>query len=634
MLSSAKSVDQQKSRRSRHTRPRRGSVVDWINGLSDNNARDKEWERVCSSPRLTRHGSVVSIGETQPDEATQHRNDLLTALKREVKVIMEEAVTKRQIDLDSPYVTSLCVAVENCLMDGLRRRLLGLFGNRTSLALLHTIAKTNAVAEQVLAKTLETNSQTSSTHPLTWIREALHMRVLSQITHYITTCTSLRRLYDSNALMLDRAKGGMVAALLLGPCAATYRRMADQRERTAEELVRGCRPAATSRPPLSITRRGSSIVNSTEHTPLSRDFVYSLHHNFKSCLLYGKNNVGVANGEHPAVKGYLSLHKSYEGVISLRWTPNQLMHASSQPSSATGKESEQQWLWKQALSIDMEDIIYIHLHQRDDSSPSTLTLVNCDGVQCPPLQMTAGQHSLVFLTSLEAGLAPTHRLDPPLWGGPGKEKSLPRLRKRTSCAVGSGAMLDYVFRIVRIGGGEFLAESCQQDDKSPSPTTSQSKSLPASPYVKTENAVDSLVSLQIDRACQSMRQQILARAFFGWLSYCRHLRTVRKHLLYLVDTREMTGEEDAEPVDEEFWKKCRAMKTPELEEEFLLRVYWKGIEGTSTKELRRQAWPYLLRLFRWDEDPEPKMTEFTEKYRQVVGCLTHSESHTMNSKQP
>ncbi|KHJ80073.1 hypothetical protein OESDEN_20261, partial [Oesophagostomum dentatum] len=171
---------------------------------------------------------------------------------------------------------------------------------------------------------------------------------------------------------------------------------------------------------FQITRRGSSIVSSTEHTPLSRDFVYSLHHNFKSCLLYGKNNVGVASGENSSVKGYLSLHKSYEGALSLRWTPNQLMHASSQPSSATVKESDQQWLWKQALCIDMEDIIYIHLHQRDENSPSTLTLVNCDGVQCPPLQMTSGQHSLVFLTSLEAGLAPTHRLDPPLWGGPGK----------------------------------------------------------------------------------------------------------------------------------------------------------------------------------------------------------------------
>ncbi|KAK6742527.1 hypothetical protein RB195_010036 [Necator americanus] len=214
MLSSARSVDQQKSRKSRHTKPRRGSVVDWINGLSDNNTKDKEWERVCSSPRLTRHGSVVSIGETAPDEATLHRQHLLAELKKEVKVIMEEAVTKRQIDLDSPYVTSLCVAVENCLMDGLRRRLLGLFGNRSSLALLHTIAKTNVVAEQVLAKTLETNSETGSTHPLTWIREALHMRVLSQLVHHITICTSLRRLYENHALMLDRAKGGMVAALL------------------------------------------------------------------------------------------------------------------------------------------------------------------------------------------------------------------------------------------------------------------------------------------------------------------------------------------------------------------------------------------------------------------------------------
>ncbi|KAK6742526.1 hypothetical protein RB195_010036 [Necator americanus] len=572
--------------------------------------------RVCSSPRLTRHGSVVSIGETAPDEATLHRQHLLAELKKEVKVIMEEAVTKRQIDLDSPYVTSLCVAVENCLMDGLRRRLLGLFGNRSSLALLHTIAKTNVVAEQVLAKTLETNSETGSTHPLTWIREALHMRVLSQLVHHITICTSLRRLYENHALMLDRAKGGMVAALLLGPCAATYRRMCDQRERTAEELIRSCRPASSTRPPLSITRRGSSIVNSGEHTPLSRDFVYSLHHNFKSSLLYGKNNVGVANGDQAAVKGYLSLHKSYEGVLSLRWTPNQLMHASSQPSSATAKDAEQQWLWKQALSIDMEDIIYIHLHQRDDSTPSTLTLVNCDGVQCPPLQMTTGQHSLVFLTTLEAGLSPTHRLDPPLWGGPGKEKSLPRLRKRTSCAVGGGAMLDYVFRIVRVAGSRFIQDSHLQHDSTPSPT--QSKSLPASPYVNVESEVDSLVSLQIDRACQSMRQQILARAFFGWLSYCRHLRTVRKHLLYLVDTRKMAGEEDTEPVDEEFWGKCRTSKTDELEEEFLLRIYWKGIEGSNPKRLRRQAWPYLLQLFQWNEDPEPKMTEFTEKYREDV----------------
>ncbi|KAK6028134.1 hypothetical protein OSTOST_05826 [Ostertagia ostertagi] len=118
--------------------------------------------------------------------------------------------------------------------------------------------------------------------------------------------------------------------------------------------------------------------------------------------------------------------------------------------TASGKEAEQQWLWKQALSVNMEDIIYIHLHQRDESSPSSLTLVNCDGVQCPPLQMSAGQHSLVFLATLESVTFP--------------EKSLPRLRKRTT-AVGSGAMLDYVFRIVRVGGNDFLPTYRHEDEE-------------------------------------------------------------------------------------------------------------------------------------------------------------------------
>ncbi|KAE9418917.1 hypothetical protein Angca_002346, partial [Angiostrongylus cantonensis] len=534
-----------------------------------------------------------------------------------VKVIMEEAVTKRQIDINSPYVTSLCVAVENCLMDGLRRRMLGLFGSRTSLALLHTIAKTSPIAEQVLSKTQEIISGGySHQHPsLLWIREALHMRVLSQIAHHVTVCLSIRRLYDSTALMLDRAKGGMVAALLLGPCAATYRRMGEHCERSAEELVRGCRPGSSTRLPLSMTHQASSIV-STDQIQLSRDFVYSLHHNFKSSLLYGKNNVSVADGDQPTVKGYLSLHKSYDGVLTLRWTPNHLMHASSQPSSANAKEVEQQWLWKQAINVNMDDIIYIHLHQRDESSPSSLTLVNCDGVQCPPLQMSTGQHSLVFLTTLEAGLAPTHRLDPPLWGGHGKEKALPRLRKRTTAVGGSAAMLDYVFRIVRVVEGSNYVSECTQykAETSTSPTTTQSKSVPNSPYVNTGNTVDNLIAVQIDKACQSMRQQILARAFFGWLSYCRHLRTVREHLMYLVNTREIVGEEETMAVDEEFWKRCRDEKTAELEEEFLLRVYWKGIEGINAKQLRRQIWPYLLKVCRWDEESEPKLAEFTRKY--------------------
>jgi hypothetical protein len=30
--------------------------------------------------------------------------------------------------------------------------------------------------------------------------------------------------------------------------------------------------------------------------------------------------------------------------------------------------------------------------------------------------------------------------------------------------------------------------------------------------------------------CNTMRNQLISRAFYGWLSHCRNMRTVRSHL--------------------------------------------------------------------------------------------------------
>lgn len=119
----------------------------------------------------------------------------------------------------------------------------------------------------------------------------------------------------------------------------------------------------------------------------------------------------------------MSLQKFYDGNLSLKWVPNQLMHASSQPSSGHSNNGEFTNIWKNTINIEMQDIIYIHLHQKDEISPTCLTFVNCEGVQSAPFQLPAGQHSIAFLSSLETGLAPLLRLDPPLWVGTTKGRN-------------------------------------------------------------------------------------------------------------------------------------------------------------------------------------------------------------------
>uniref|UniRef100_A0AC34PUH8 Small G protein signaling modulator 1 n=1 Tax=Panagrolaimus sp. JU765 TaxID=591449 RepID=A0AC34PUH8_9BILA len=539
-----------------------------------------------------------------------------------VKKLMEESANNKRSYIYGNVTTELCVAVENCLLHGLRRRLLGLFGVRTTLALLHSVAKNCGPAASVIKliseQSFDTPAIDSSKSGYSWIRVALLEKTLCSIISFIFSSSQCRRYYDEEALMLDSSRGGMVAALLVGPCVVEYSLYKPMdlgyHDPTADELVQRSRIASTA----------------------------------------GENN--------ELLKGYLSLHRENTGCLTVKWTPNQLMHSTSEPASSPGPKQNSDRLWKYVVNINMQSIIYLHLHQQGESHPMSLVFVDAEGVQYAPFQFPPGQHCLSFLACLESGLAPFSRLDPPLWNDEGKGKILPRLKRKISSVanyIPSSPLLgkestngscshngsidrtvsieinDYVFRIVQINISATSAPSTssilpnssskdiekQMDDvyleemESPVPETSHKQpcfSVPVSPYItdKTENSVDRLVRSSLGNACETMRLQILSRAFFGWLAYCRHLKTIRTHLSSLVTSQIIDPTKVKGPVDQTFWDQCRNEKKPKSYKEFIERTYCFGIKP----EIRYDVWPYLIKMVPWDKRLEDVLPEMEDQY--------------------
>ncbi|GAA6085276.1 small G protein signaling modulator 1 isoform X1 [Tachysurus ichikawai] len=91
--------------------------------------------------------SSVSEAET--------RQRLLRNVKKEVKQIMEEAVTRKFVHEDSSHIVSFCAAVEACMLHGLKRRAAGFLRSNKVAALFTKVGKSFAPAEQLCRKAQE-----------------------------------------------------------------------------------------------------------------------------------------------------------------------------------------------------------------------------------------------------------------------------------------------------------------------------------------------------------------------------------------------------------------------------------------------------------------------------------------------
>ncbi|CAG9791480.1 unnamed protein product [Diatraea saccharalis] len=435
-------------------------------------------------------------------------------------------------------------------------------------------------------------------------------------------------------------------------------------------------PPSVRRPILNFRRSlnassddGGSVNTGSGKTSGStaKDYVESLHQNSTATLLYGKNNVRVQpkDVEEP-MPGYLSLHQTAAGLV-IKWTPNQLMNGYAESEgidkSATpctvyrrlckGPLCIDCVYWAMSLQVCVWEVVYVHVHR--SQAGDALILVGQDGVQRPPIQFPKGGHLLSFLSNLETGLLPHGQLDPPLWSqrGTGKVFGRGKSRRRpmpSLCESGENeeaeweeAAGDYVFRIVNnaITDREAMRHSLLERAVSSPPrtprrplaststTSSDSSTMSVDcPQSAGHNGVPQQIlpppipveePASIELVCSTMRRQIISRAFYGWLAYCRHLSTVRTHLSGLVHANIVPREGTETGLTEELWRSMTDERGAVTDKDEVYRqVYYKGVQH----EIRREVWPYLLGYYEFGSTAEERVEQDAACRRQYETTMS------------
>lgn len=239
-----------------------------------------------------------------------------------------------------------------------------------------------------------------------------------------------------------------------------------------------------------------------------------------------------------------------------------------------------------------------------------------DGVQRSPIHFPKGGHLLAFLSCLETGLLPHGRLEPPLWSQHGKQ--LPNRTRRSRSNPQTDESIDYVFRVVNRANQHEIRKCVEQLDIRPnSPRVPLQSSSTAS---SDSSSIDQNITLPpppppptIQMVCTTMRRQIISRAFYGWLAYCRHLGTVRTHLSGLVKLNIVSGVGAECGLTRDRWERLNdeAGVVCDCDEIFRL-AYYGGVEH----EIRKEVWPYLLQHYKFGSTLTQRV-ELAERTKQA-----------------
>ncbi|KAM7416636.1 hypothetical protein PAMA_018607 [Pampus argenteus] len=126
--------------------------------------------------------------------------------------------------------------------------------------------------------------------------------------------------------------------------------------------------------------------------------------------------------------------------------------------------------------------------------------------------------------------------------------------------------------------------------------------------------------------CDNMKYQIISRAFYGWLAYCRHLSTVRTHLSALVNHTIVAPDVPCDAykgLTTDVWQTFLQDCTAYQEQELLRLVYFGGVDPS----LRKQVWPFLLGHYQFGmSEAERKEVDervrvcYQQTMREWLGC--------------